>query len=565
MAAVENSGVTTLQPNLQKQDLSKLDVSKLTALSPEVISRQATINIGTIGHVAHGKSTVVKAISGVQTVRFKNELERNITIKLERLQFDVKGTLIWPRDNNLRINTASVESFMEEMVRRGVKRKLSDSWKTSRPNPKKPTYKKEYEVESLEDCDIVDGKLHFLVKWKDYDDESNTWEPPEHLEHCPKIVENYLARVLDEAVLDALAEKLNVRRNLSLNVISQMYPNFDLNKLPLKLSLLLDLIVVHLKFPAPRHILRLNNAVKALVHYDLLVRRENQLAALKAWSDRINEEKEKVPLLVENRVDLEVLPRDFTYINENISGRNVRMPKHVISGCECVECGPKIKACCGRQEYNGFTFTKAGRINVNPGIPVFECNSLCKCGAECRNRVVQRGRRVPLCIFRTDNGRGWGVKATRKIPCGEFICEYVGEIITHEEAEERGRSYDAQGRTYLFDLDYNTKDNPYTIDAAKYGNVSHFINHSCDPNCAVWAIWIDTLDPNLPRLALFSLREIDKDQEITFDYMCASDSPANTPEKNRPRLETPDKSSEKMSTGRSLCKCYADKCRRYLF
>jgi len=32
--------------------------------------------------VAHGKSTVVKAISGVQTVRFKTELERNITIKL---------------------------------------------------------------------------------------------------------------------------------------------------------------------------------------------------------------------------------------------------------------------------------------------------------------------------------------------------------------------------------------------------------------------------------------------------------------------------------------------------
>lgn len=40
------------------------------------------VTAGTIGHVAHGKSTVVKAISGVQTVRFKNELERNITIKL---------------------------------------------------------------------------------------------------------------------------------------------------------------------------------------------------------------------------------------------------------------------------------------------------------------------------------------------------------------------------------------------------------------------------------------------------------------------------------------------------
>ena len=74
--------VTTSQPHLAKQDLAGLDVSALTPLSPEVISRQATINIGTIGHVAHGKSTVVKALSGVQTVRFKNELEKNITIKL---------------------------------------------------------------------------------------------------------------------------------------------------------------------------------------------------------------------------------------------------------------------------------------------------------------------------------------------------------------------------------------------------------------------------------------------------------------------------------------------------
>jgi translation initiation factor 2 subunit 3 len=64
------------------EQMEQLDVTELTPLSPEVIQQQATINIGTIGHVAHGKSTVVKAISGVQTVRFKNELERNITIKL---------------------------------------------------------------------------------------------------------------------------------------------------------------------------------------------------------------------------------------------------------------------------------------------------------------------------------------------------------------------------------------------------------------------------------------------------------------------------------------------------
>merc|ERR550537_1633163 len=67
---------------LALQDLGKLDAKKLNPLSPEVISRQATINVGTIGHVAHGKSTVVKGLSGIHTIRFKQEKERNITIKL---------------------------------------------------------------------------------------------------------------------------------------------------------------------------------------------------------------------------------------------------------------------------------------------------------------------------------------------------------------------------------------------------------------------------------------------------------------------------------------------------
>mmetsp|Transcript_3061 Transcript_3061/g.5012 ORF Transcript_3061/g.5012 Transcript_3061/m.5012 type:complete len:476 (+) Transcript_3061:63-1490(+) len=80
--AAESGPKPKTQPHLMAQDAKNVDPTKLTALSPEVISRQATINVGTIGHVAHGKSTVVKAISGVQTVRFKNELERNITIKL---------------------------------------------------------------------------------------------------------------------------------------------------------------------------------------------------------------------------------------------------------------------------------------------------------------------------------------------------------------------------------------------------------------------------------------------------------------------------------------------------
>lgn len=80
-----NSTATTAvrrQPHLAEQNARTLDPTKLSPLSPEIISRQATINVGCIGHVAHGKSTIVKSLSGVQTVRFKNELERNITIKL---------------------------------------------------------------------------------------------------------------------------------------------------------------------------------------------------------------------------------------------------------------------------------------------------------------------------------------------------------------------------------------------------------------------------------------------------------------------------------------------------
>ena len=47
------------------QNLDELDIEAITPLTPEIISRQATQNLGTIGHVAHGKSTLVKAISGV--------------------------------------------------------------------------------------------------------------------------------------------------------------------------------------------------------------------------------------------------------------------------------------------------------------------------------------------------------------------------------------------------------------------------------------------------------------------------------------------------------------------
>ncbi|KAK2948198.1 putative Eukaryotic translation initiation factor 2 subunit 3 [Blattamonas nauphoetae] len=57
-------------------------ITEFHPLHPAIMSKQATINIGTIGHVAHGKTTLVKAISGVHTIKHSHEKMRNITIKL---------------------------------------------------------------------------------------------------------------------------------------------------------------------------------------------------------------------------------------------------------------------------------------------------------------------------------------------------------------------------------------------------------------------------------------------------------------------------------------------------
>lgn len=93
--------------------LEKLSLEGLGPLSPEIITQQATINIGTIGHVAHGKSTVVKAISGVQTVRFKNELERNITIKLGYANAKVPCPLISPLNIDLQVPNLSEAQLLQ--------------------------------------------------------------------------------------------------------------------------------------------------------------------------------------------------------------------------------------------------------------------------------------------------------------------------------------------------------------------------------------------------------------------------------------------------------------------
>ncbi|PRD28787.1 UNVERIFIED_CONTAM: Histone-lysine N-methyltransferase SUV39H1 [Trichonephila clavipes] len=125
-------------------------------------------------------------------------------------------------------------------------------------------------------------------------------------------------------------------------------------------------------------------------------------------------------------------------------------------------------------------------------------------------------------------------------------------ILTSEEAEMRGNIYDYVERSYLFDLDYGEENCKYTVDAGHYGNAAHFINHSCNPNLHVFAVWINNQDPQLPRLAFFAKKKINRGEELTFDYKMV---------KNHDKFGRQNSRLEE----RIPCMCNSSKCRNYLF
>lgn len=53
------------------------------------INFQPSINLGTLGHVSHGKSTITRILTGTCTGKFKEEIERNMTIKLGYANFKI--------------------------------------------------------------------------------------------------------------------------------------------------------------------------------------------------------------------------------------------------------------------------------------------------------------------------------------------------------------------------------------------------------------------------------------------------------------------------------------------
>jgi uncharacterized protein len=112
---------------------------------------------------------------------------------------------------------------------------------------------------------------------------------------------------------------------------------------------------------------------------------------------------------------------------------------------------------------------------------------------------------------------GLGVFATRRIKKGTRVIEYLGERVSHAEADRRYEDKDEQdNHTFLFIVDGRT-----VIDAGVDGNEARFVNHGCDPNCE------SVIEHR--RVFIEAIRDIAAGEELTYDYQIQreADDPPN--------------------------------------
>ncbi|TKY70771.1 Histone-lysine N-methyltransferase, H3 lysine-9 specific SUVH6 [Spatholobus suberectus] len=253
--------------------------------------------------------------------------------------------------------------------------------------------------------------------------------------------------------------------------------------------------------------------------------------------DDISHGKERIPICAVNTIDDEK-PPPFNYITSMLYPNSHPVPPQ---GCDCTNgCSDLEKCSCVVKNGGEIPFNHNEAI-VQAKPLVYECGPTCKCPSTCHNRVSQLGIKFQLEIFKT-NTRGWGVRSLNSIPSGSFICEYIGELLEEKEAEERTGNDE-----YLFDIGNNysnstlwdglstlmpeaqtspcevVKDGGFTIDAAQFGNVGRFINHSCSPNLYAQNVLYDHHDTRMPHIMFFAAENIPPLQELTYDYNYAID------------------------------------------
>jgi SET domain-containing protein len=146
--------------------------------------------------------------------------------------------------------------------------------------------------------------------------------------------------------------------------------------------------------------------------------------------------------------------------------------------------------------------------------------------------MKKRASRPPLFEVRHSPIHGYGVFALRRIRKGTLVTEYLGDRVTHAEADARYEDKDPDdNHTFLFTVDSRT-----VIDGGVGGNDARFINHGCDPNCES-----TTLNK---RIYVEAIRTIQPGEELAYDYQIERDP------------EDPPNVDEIFA-----CRCGAAKCR----
>ena len=140
-----------------------------------------------------------------------------------------------------------------------------------------------------------------------------------------------------------------------------------------------------------------------------------------------------------------------------------------------------------------------------------ECDpAFCPCGDGCQNQKFQKKDYAKLDIRRTGR-KGHGLFTKQALKKGQFIIEYIGEVLHEDEYRSRKARYDEEGRRHYY---FMTLSSSETIDAAERGNAGRFLNHSCDPNCETqkWMVNGELC------IGIYALTDIDAGDELTFDY-----------------------------------------------
>ncbi|GAV08726.1 hypothetical protein RvY_18380 [Ramazzottius varieornatus] len=191
------------------------------------------------------------------------------------------------------------------------------------------------------------------------------------------------------------------------------------------------------------------------------------------------------------------------------------------AGCDC---GP-LALCddcndCSCRKHTPLAYEADGRLRaeyLQPSTvlpPVMECGWTCGCKGRCLSRVVGRGSSLQLQAFPAAQ-KGIGLRTLLPIPSRSFVCQYVGEVISVEEAARRSEKH--RNDTYIFTAQeyFGNARRKTCVDARKKGSLARFLNHSCDPNLAIVPV---RLDVSVPRLCLFAKRDIMAGEELTVDY-----------------------------------------------